>query len=270
MPVTTNGIGYGAYTPIKIQHLSKIFEMHLSITRAVLNNHPYYTQTYHYIDATSGSGRTPDGTNGSPLVFLERIEADKFRMNYRADFIECNASSMAELQKAIKMAAESMKWRIANIKYHPDCYEAIIPNLLPGVDDKELGLLYVDPSGDLMNFDTIGYVSKARPKLDILLYIPTTNIKRVFGTTHKLLSDFLNDIGKSHWLIRKPFPNDRHKWTFLLGSNTNIFKTYKRIDFLLLDSPEAQVFWPKLNLSKKQLFLQTQPILPNLFDENDE
>lgn len=270
MPINKNGVGYGAYTEIKIRHLSKIFEMHLIITRAVLNKHPYYFPIYHYIDATAGSGETPEGTTGSPLVFLDRIEADQFRMNYRADFIECKDSNLTELQKTIETKARSNNWGISNLHFHHDCYETAIPDLLQGVNDRELGLVYADPSGNLIHFDTLGYVSKARPRLDILLYVPTTNIKRVFGITNKLLSDFMNDIGKSHWLIRKPFPNDPLKWTFLLGSNTDIFKKYKKIDFLPLDSPEAQSFWPKLNLSTKQQFLQMQPSLTNFPDKDDK
>jgi hypothetical protein len=74
MPIE-NGIGFGEYTELKIQHLAKIFEMHLSITRAVLNKHRYFCQTYHYVDATAGRGSTPDTIKGSPIVFLEKVLA---------------------------------------------------------------------------------------------------------------------------------------------------------------------------------------------------
>ena len=71
----------------------------------------------------------------------------------------------------------------------------------------------------------------------------------------------MQQVGKKHWLIRKPISWDSHKWTFLLGSNTNIFKDYKKIDFLRLDSEEAQEFYPKLELTEKQRTELVQPRL---------
>ncbi len=85
MPVK-NKIGYGPYTPKKIEHLGILFEYHMKVTQTVLNRHPSYLQTYRYIDATAGGG-TPDGQKGSPLVFIER--AEKVQLNHRADLIEC-------------------------------------------------------------------------------------------------------------------------------------------------------------------------------------
>jgi hypothetical protein len=35
MPIE-NGVGYGEYTGVKIEHLSKILVMHMAITQAVL------------------------------------------------------------------------------------------------------------------------------------------------------------------------------------------------------------------------------------------
>jgi three-Cys-motif partner protein len=267
MPIQDD-IGYGEYTDIKIRHLAKIFEMHLSITRAVLNKNRYYTQTYHYVDATAGKGRTPDGTTGSPLLFLEKVE--QLQMNYRADFIERNENNLAELQVAIQREAHTNSWRISNLKFHHDDYETTINSLFSAVNQKELGLVFVDPSGDLPNFDSLALVAKMRPKLDILIYVSAANIKRLYKINHKLLSDYMSTVGKKYWLIRKPIDGDSHQWTFMLGSNTDIFDNYKSIDFIRLDSKDAQSFWPLLNLSTKQRFRQIQPSLPNLLDDEDE
>jgi hypothetical protein len=63
-------VGFGQSTPIKIQHLSKILDMHMAITQAVLNKHAVYKKKYRYVDLTAGKGHTPDGLKGSPLVFF--------------------------------------------------------------------------------------------------------------------------------------------------------------------------------------------------------
>lgn len=104
-------------------------------------------------------------------------------------------------------------------------------------------------------------MTKLRPRMEILIYLPATNIKRLFPYTNKLLSDFMKTIGKKYWLIRKPIPWDQHQWTFLLGINKDILKDYKKIDFFKLDSEQAQSFFPKLNLSSKQMRDAVQPKL---------
>jgi hypothetical protein len=112
----------------------------------------------------------------------------------------------------------------------------------------------------------MSYIAKMRPRMEILLYIPTTNVKRQRG---KLLADYMDEMRKKYWLVRKPFSWDKLKWTFLLGtSHPTIFKNYKGIDFVRLDSPEAQSFFPKLNLTAKQRMKQLQPELP--FSERDK
>ena len=80
MPVE-DGIGYGELTPIKIEHLAKIIEMHLLITQATLKKHSYYHQWYRYIDLTAGKGISPNEIKGSPQTIskflIKRISLNK-------------------------------------------------------------------------------------------------------------------------------------------------------------------------------------------------
>ena len=42
MPIK-DGVGYGEYTGVKIEHLSKILAMHMAITQAVIKKHASYS-----------------------------------------------------------------------------------------------------------------------------------------------------------------------------------------------------------------------------------
>jgi three-Cys-motif partner protein len=262
MPVEDK-IGYGELTEVKTQHFARIIAMHLAITQAVLNRNPHFGPRYRYVDMTAGKGYTPNGFTGSPLLFLEKAESYKFRKAYRADFIEQNEGNLEELKRNVGKLTEEEGWRSPDVHYHHGKYEQVIPSLFRAVDWREMGLVFVDPSGTLPNFGTLKTISSIRPKMEILVYLSTTNVKRVYHTKSKLLSDHIGSINKKHWLVRRPFTWDQHKWTFLLGSNTDIFKSYKSIDFLRLDSKEAQQFFPTLDLSAKQRMEKKQP---RLFD----
>lgn len=254
-----NGIGYGGQTPIKIEHLSKIMGMHLAVTQAVIRKFHYLDRHYRYIDATAGCGATPDGTIGSPLVFLQQASSNMFSLEYVADFIEREQDNIDGLKQSVADYTARQGVTGSNIRYHFGEYQNVLSHVIPTKRTKELGLLFVDHSGDAPNLDALKHFADVRPKMEILLYITATNIKRGFQYTDIRLSDYIDDIGKSHWLIRKPIKGDSHQWTFLLGSNSDIFKDYRKIDFLRLDSDEARQFFPKLNLNSKEYHEMVQP-----------
>ncbi len=260
MPIE-NGVGYGEYTGVKIEHLSKILAMHMAITQAVIKKHAsYYEPEYRYIDLTAGKGSTPNGNSGSPIVFLDKAGEPKFDIPFRADLIEREASNIDELKKAISAHSTGASQQ-GKVNFHHGNYENVVPQLFKTKKDFELGLVYVDPSGDLPDFKTLAHITNMRPRMEILLYLSATNIKRQFQQTQKFLADFISETSKEHWLIRKPLKGDSHQWTFLLGSNIGFFKPHKKLTtyFCLLDSPEGKEIFEKMNLSQDQRTEQKQP-----------
>ncbi len=265
MPKIDN-VGFGKFTATKLEIFRSIVGMHLVVTQAVLNRHPSYKQLYKYIDATAGKGFVPESRlPGSPLVFLHAIHEEKFYKHYEIHLIEQSKNNFDELQRNVADYGTRQSWDDEKLtNYHLGSYEKIFPKILGQTNNRELGLIFIDHSGDLPNFDMIKVVSELRPRMEILLYLSGRNMKRLHHITKKSLQDYMQEISKEHWLIRKPERFDNLEWTFLLGSNTDIFKNYKKIDFFRLDSDEAQKFFPKLNLTSKERMAKLQP---RLFDD---
>lgn len=266
MPKVDN-VGYGEFTARKMEILKNIFGMHLAITQAVLNKRQSFKQIYKYIDATAGKGYVPESLiPGSPLVFIETVHSKKIYKPFEVHLIEQEKINFNELQESVLELCKKNGWDAQKFTYfHHGCYENVLPKLLYIKNDRELGLIFIDHSGELPNFSAINLISHLRPRMEILLYISARNIKRLHHITNKSLLDYMQEISKKHWLIGKPDKWDRLEWTFLLGSNTDIFPDYKKIDFFRLDSDEAQKFFPKLNLTSKE---RMEKIQPKLFDFN--
>ena len=252
------GVGVGWLTPTKLDHLKAIVEMHVKITRAVLKKNPHYERAYHFIDATAGPGEyevNGKEVEGSPIVFLSVAENQQLR--YKADLIEREPVNVDSLRKRLPKSS------CGRVVIHCCDSAEVIPKLLSSKDENQLGLYFVDPSTGIPHFETVAYVSEMRPRMEVLMYLSATNLKRICAVTPEPLFDRMQGIDKSHWMVREPFPRDRHQWTFLLGSNTDLFTNYKKIGFYRLDSEEAQAFFPRLNLTAKQRMERLQP---RLFD----
>ena len=195
-------------------------------------------------------------------MFLDQAALPTFDIAFTADFIEQERDNFDELKKNVSSHLLFYPNQ-QRINFHLNTYEKAIPGLLSTRRDGELGLAFVDHTGNLPNFDTLNYICQVRPRMEILIYLPATNVKRQYDKTNKLLIDYLNDVGKPYWLIREFFKGDSHQWTFLLGSQWDGFPRYKSIKFYRLDSEEGQRIFRQMNFSREQIFEQENP---RLFD----
>jgi len=216
------------------------------MTQAVLRKHSYFNQLYHYIDMTAGPGlygNNGDEFKGSPLAFMEIAKGIGLR--YRADFIEINEDNLNRLKRNIQAANSNGDG--CHLHFYRDDYTEYLPKLLRNHNNKELGLFYVDPTGEMPDFDVLGIAARQRPKMEVLIHLSATNVKRQRQFTDMELADCLRAIGRSYWLIREPL--GPHQWTFLMGSNSELLKQYKSIGFYRLESRDGQAVFSRLNFT---------------------
>ena len=258
MPIK-NGVGFGTHTELKINHLRNILAMHINITGAVIDKCRYYERVYHYIDATAGPGKCPElGLIGSPMVFIKTAQSKG--LYCKCDLIEIRQEHCDSLSRNLNQH----QCINGTINIHCDDYAEVLSTLmLP--NRNQLGLIFVDPSGEVPDFEVIGKALEGRPRMEVLFYLPAANLKRFYHHTGMKLANYMQQVHKNHWLIREPV--GRHQWTFLLGSNTDLFKSYSKIGFYRFDSLEAQRIFPVLNFTKDELQHAKQASL--LFPEDD-
>ena len=236
-----NGVGLSRYTKIKQEQFLEIMQLHVAIVRQIWRKkHRWLDNSrYFYADLTAGPGIYNIGkelVDGSPIVFLKEFDD----LPIKARFCEEEALNAEILLGQIHRIEHAVsKLGRDEVSVYGGSYQDFILDTVAlqfcyrEISKPLLGMVYIDPSGDLPDFEYLGELFEFDDfrSIDLLLHLSATNIKRMrnsasceFGMS---LRDCLSMIGKKHWLVREP--HKAHQWTFIVGSNWVKFPDFRRI-----------------------------------------
>lgn len=248
-------------TQFKQDGFAAFLDYHLRLANAVCNRRSgYYPSTYFYADMNAGPGHNDSvDIPGSPVIFLDAVKqvstTKNYNMKHETYFIEQNTEYTDRLKTTINMLNSNSAIINGNHK------EELIP-ICNKLKVKTLGLIYHDPNGEI-SFDTLkkvffnkrGYTHT----IDLLIRVSATTLKRdrtrhpKLKDKHKSLSEYIKEINKTTWLIKKPEENDKFQWTFIFGTNYANMNAYKKKGFFRLETEEGQEILKKLDFTKKEL-----------------
>lgn len=250
MPVAANGVGFSDNTPNKQRLFGHIVDQHLAVVSKIrekfLQNHysGWPGTEYLYIDATSGSGHSPEtGDAGSPLIVAE--QARRSGMPYRCHLIDRNAVN-----------AETLRTTFAE---DPRCevycgeYQDVLSSIVSRIRGRPYGLIYFDPNGQ-PDFDFIARLSQhpALSRVDVLIHFTATGLKRARRIAEEdTLEARLHRVNKQHWMIAQVTAGSPWQWTFLLGLNYRM-KPYEKMGFAYIDSDRGERLLYEMNYTKDE------------------
>jgi hypothetical protein len=245
----------GEETRNKQKDFEDLLNHHIKISWGVINRNRWWAnKEYHYFDMFGGPGLFTDDLGiyyGSPVIFQN--VATKNGVDFAADVFERDLIFHDELSQNIT----TPKIRI----HRKDSanYRGLLKR-----DGTQFGLLYCDPDmsekGFDLSFEIAASFAKHYPKIDILIYISATNIKRIINSKGgPMLRQRLFSIKKEEWIIRSL--RDRHQYTFLLGTNYGSPFEWAKRNFFNTNSVKGKEILDKANYTNDQLRLMYQPHL---------
>ncbi len=226
--------GHSSHTIRKQYILEDVIERTCGALRGISIKTGYSTP-FNWIDAYAGTGANPEeGCLGSPAIFKKLMQ--KFNWPYCARCIDAEKTHIQELKTAI---GDDNQFR-----FYIGDNSKVLPGIITRIRHFSYGILYLDPNGS-PNWSMLSEISQSNKmdKLDILIHIPATSIKRNIGAgfTEKTLYENLKSINKKHWHIHlcHPMGTDAWQWIMIIGTNY-IGWNLKAIGFHGLDTPEGQ------------------------------
>jgi len=166
--------GYSKHTSLKQIIIYNLLRQNIGTVYGICKSRGILDAKYIYIDATAGRGRY-NGIVGSPIQFWNAATSYKHNLslNFKAYFIEKKKEILLELEDNLPKTFLNKSELI-----HGD-YCNVISDILSS-EDKNYGILYVDPNG-LIDFDGLQKISKNRKfkLMDIIIHTGATSLKRV-------------------------------------------------------------------------------------------
>ncbi|MBA2704624.1 MAG: hypothetical protein H0U60_12335 [Blastocatellia bacterium] len=244
--------GYGKGTERKQRDMRDYQWFHWQLWLKVTANNDWASPTYHYVDLNGGPGEV-NGIVGSPILVAQTMAESG--SDWHACVCERDPESMERLRscKAALPAVVAARIRLFAMD-HQEAGDGIIKAIHNRRAGRTpLGLIYADPNGTELNeeIETALKITKAFPRMDVLLHMSATTIKRcrtVFGRPSFV--ERLEVLKKRHLLIREPCT--AHQWTFALLTNWAGFPDWASHGFHSSTSPTGSAVLERLNLTTEE------------------
>jgi len=250
MPVDENQVGHGDYTELKTFNFKKIVEMHARVCKGIIPRSTWCDRRYFYLDLTAGTGFLPK-TNQPNCAHVMINTLRSTGLEFQAHLIdENNADTLrANLDRS------------PALYYYPNNHNDIMENIISRhLKKPSYGLMFYDPNspgitnGNWQSLDSIADAYTKYPalgKVDLMMYLSGTAVKRANSSTQKKLWDWLATINKKYWVIRKP--KGTWQWTFILGTNWDSYPSIKSIGFHPSNTPEGSNYFDTINFTREKL-----------------
>ena len=217
-------------------------------------------QPYLYFDLHSGPGRSPEGDEGSPLIFQNL--ANKYtqaypHFNYHARFYEAEPHNYIQLKKNLNDSP--------SIEIIRNDHRTELPKLLERYQKSKTknygyGVVYADPSNANLPWELLQEMKRLFPRVDIMINIACASYKRnISSDDYYTLAERLPKV-KKYWIIRKPV--GKHQWSILVGTNWDSYPDWKKKEFYKWDDGDiGSDYFSRIAYTKNQRRDQRQPRL---------
>lgn len=262
-------------TKIKQDHLQRILHTLSPIWRSLITN-PAHTGWIHPrphgIDLNAGPGwyHHPEdlfGYPGSPLLLLGAarhapVPLDSHVMDNQPQVLMTLQKHLIEragMQQADGKPLSHLQSGDGNLTMHLYCGDteqisrySVIPALAAEQAyrrRKLCGVIYSDVNGNRPPFALLALYAATFPRLDILIHLSATGIKRIKKPHEPFLDEALGLIDKRYWLIREPY--GAWQWSFAIGTNWQAFPVLNHLGFYPLTSVPGRAIMQRLSYPKK-------------------
>jgi three-Cys-motif partner protein len=272
-PEKTRRTGRSAYTPHKDSHMPLIGQKVLAASKNAMRATWTAYRRIVVFDLTAGFGIAPDGRLSVVVPLLDWVAREGVAVD--AFLCEADARAYRTLTRVMADRYDATP-DLCIMTHHGDC-RTLAPTLIADLSrrsrgmggDGIYGLILVDPCG-LVPWDAVRTISRAYPRLDVLMNVGAATIKW-FRPSLGLatLDQEIDLLGKTTRLISKPQLN--YQWVMLLLSNFPYGRSVTH-ELELIDTSPGREWWERAKKTRAEIKAHYQPSLwPELqIDEGEE